>query len=388
MAAYRKPMRQVLWAISLAMGMAAIALSARAMETAAREALLIDATTGATLFEKNADKPFPPASMSKIMTIYMVFDQLKSGKIKLEDTLEVTEDAWRRGGAASGGSTMFLKIGDRISIQDLIRGVIVQSGNDASMVLAEGLAGSEPAFAEQMTKKAKELGLTNSTFRNATGLPAPDHHMTARDLALLAVHTITDFPEYYPFYGEKTYVHGGITQGNRNPLLYKNIGADGLKTGHTQEAGYCLTASAKQGERRLVLVVTGLKSMAERSAEAERLISYGFREFDNYPLFKAGEAVAAADVWLGDEETVPLVTKSDALATLPRTARPNMKVTVVYDGPVPAPVTKGQPIGTLVITAPGAVTQEIPLVAGADVDRRGFFGRVFAAIGHQLGSIF
>lgn len=388
MGADRKPMRQMLLALSLVTAIAALAANARAMETAAREALLIDATTGVALFEKNADKPFPPASMSKIMTIYMVFDQLKSGKLKLEDTLEVTEDAWRRGGGASGGSTMFLKLGDRVSINDLVHGVIVQSGNDASIVLAEGLAGSEPAFAEQMAKKAKELGLTNSSFRNATGLPDPDHYMTARELARLAVHIINDFPEYYPLYSKKTFVYGGITQGNRNPLLYKNIGADGLKTGHTLEAGYCLTASAKQGERRLVLVVTGLKSMAERSAEAERLISYGFREFDNYPLFTAGEPVAAADVWLGTDDTVPLVTTSDALVTLPRTARPQMKVTVAYDGPVPAPIAKGQPIGALVVTAPGAATQEIPLVAGADVERRGFVGRVLAAIGHRLSAIF
>lgn len=363
--------------------------TARAFDTAAREAIVVDYDTGVVLFEKNADTPAPPASMSKMMTVYLLFDGLKQGRIKLDQTLPVTEYAWRKGGAASGGSTMFLNIGDQIPIEDLIRGIIVQSGNDASIVVAEGLAGSEEAFAEQMTKKAKELGMTNSRYQNANGLPHPDETTTVRDLATLAKRTISDFPEYYHYYSEHEYVHNNIKQGNRNPLLYRNIGADGLKTGHTQEAGYCLTASAKQGDRRLIVVVTGLPSMKARSDESERLIGYGFREFDNYVLFKAGEEVTKGEVWLGDADTVSIVAPKDAIVTLPRKSRPDMKVSVAFDGPIPAPIAKGQQVATLTVTAPGlAKPVEIPLVAATDVPRLGFFGRVFASLGHRIGSIF
>jgi D-alanyl-D-alanine carboxypeptidase len=363
--------------------------NAEAMETAAREAILIDYDTGTVLFEKNADTAAPPASMSKMMTAYMLFDKLKSGQIKLDQTMPVSEHAWRAGGAASGGSTMFLNIGDQVPIEDLLRGIVIQSGNDASIVVAEGLAGSEEAFAEQMTKKAKELGMSNSQYRNANGLPDPGEYTTARDLSTLARRTIGDFPEYYRYYAEREFVHNNIKQGNRNPLLYKNIGADGLKTGHTKEAGYCLTASAKQGDRRLILVVTGLPSMKARSEESEKLISWGFREYDNYTLFKAGEEVAKAPVWLGDEGTVALVPAKDAIVTLPRKSRPDMKVTVVMDEPIPAPITKGETVAKLVVTAPGLdKPEEIPLVAATDVPRLGFFGRVFASIGHRIGSIF
>ncbi len=358
------------------------------MTTPAREAILIDAVTGAALFEKDADVPTPPASMSKMMTAYLVFQRLKEGRLKLDDRLPVSERAWRTGGSASGGSTMFLKLGDQVAVEDLIRGIIVQSGNDASIVIAEGLAGSEPAFAEQMTKVARQIGMNNSTFRNATGLPDPEEMTTARDLAILAKRTIEDFPEYYHYYTEREFVHGGIKQGNRNPLLYRNIGADGLKTGHTQAAGYCLTASAKQGDRRLILVVTGLGSMQARSEESERLLGYGFREFDNYVLFKAGEKVATGNVWLGTEETVPIVAGNDIVVTLPRKARPDMKATVAYDGPIPAPIAKDAPVANLVVTAPGTSTQQFPLVAGHAVDRKGFFGRIFAGIGHRIGNLF
>lgn len=362
--------------------------STGAMTTTAREALLIDATTGAILFEKGADERMPPASMSKMMTAYLIFQRLKNGQLKLDDTFPVSENAWRTGGSASGGSTMFLKLDDRVSVDDLLRGIIIQSGNDASIVIAEGLAGSETAFAEQMTKGAHAIGMTSSTFRNATGLPDPEEMTTVRDLATLAKRTIEDFPEYYHYYAEREFVHGGIKQGNRNPLLYRNIGADGLKTGHTQAAGYCLTASAKQGDRRLILVVTGLDSMQARSDESERLISYGFREFDNYALYKAGEEVATGEVWLGKEDTVPIVAGSDIVVTLPRKVRPEMKVTVAYDQPIPAPIAKGAPIAKLVVSAPGVASQEFPLVAGKDVEEKGFFGRIFAGIGHRIGTLF
>jgi D-alanyl-D-alanine carboxypeptidase (penicillin-binding protein 5/6) len=366
---------------------AAASPAAGTFQTPAREAILVDYDTGAVLYAKNPDTLNPPASMSKMMTAYVVFQRLKDGSLKLTDTLPVSEYAWRTGGSASGGSTMFLKLGDRVPVEDLIRGIIVQSGNDASIVIAEGLGGSEPAFAEEMTRVAHAIGMKNSTFRNATGLPDPEELVTARDLATLAKRTIQDFPEYYPYYAEREFQHGSIRQGNRNPLLYRNIGADGLKTGHTKAAGYGLTASAKQGDRRLIMVVTGLDSMQQRAEESERLMSYGFREFDNYPLFKAGDAVATAPVWLGTAATVPIVAAKDLVVTLPRKARPEMKVTVTYDQPIPAPIEKGAEVATLVVSAPGFESAQFPLVAGEAVPQKGFIGRIFASVGHRVASL-
>lgn len=357
-----------------------VARPALAIETIAREAILMDFQTGAVLFEKDADLPMPPASMSKIMTAYVVFSHLRDGRLSLDDTMPVSEHAWRTGGCVSDGSTMCLKLGERVRVEDLIRGMIIQSGNDACIVLAEGIDGSEEAFAEEMNRKAKEIGLTDSVFRNATGLPDPEHVMTVRDLAHLARRMIEDFPEYYSYYSETSFTWNDIKQGNRNPLLYKNMGADGLKTGHTKAAGYCLTASAKRDDRRLILVVTGLPSMQARSDESERLIDYGFREFENVALFKKGEQVETAEVWMGKQETVPLDVPQDVVVTLPRRARDEMKVTVVYDGPLQAPVTAGEPVGQLEISAPGVPTTEVPLVAGADVAKLGYVGQAFAAL--------
>jgi len=354
---------------------------AAAIETLAREAILVDATTGAVLFEKNPDTPMPPASMSKIMTAYLLFTKLRDGKVKLDDTLPVSEHAWRTGGCVSEGSTMCLKLGERAKVEDLIRGIIVQSGNDACIVVAEGVSGSEEAYVAEMNKLAKEIGLKDSVFKNTTGLPAEGHVMTVRDLTILAQRLIADFPEYYPIYSEKSFTYNGITQGNRNPLLYKNIGADGLKTGHTKAAGYGLTASAKQGDRRLILVVTGLASMQARAEESERLMDYGFRTFENVTLVKAGETVETAQVWLGAAETVPLQSPTDIVITAPRQGLADMKMTVAYDGPVPAPIAKGAKIGSLTVTAPGIPPVSYPLEAGADVAELGFFGRAMAALG-------
>jgi D-alanyl-D-alanine carboxypeptidase (penicillin-binding protein 5/6) len=354
---------------------------ASAIETMAREAILVDMDSGAVLLGKSPDQQMPPASMSKIMTAYVVFDMLKSGKVKLDDTLPVSENAWRKGGCVSEGSTMCLKLGERARVEDLIQGMIVQSGNDACIVLAEGLAGSEQAFADLMNRKAKEIGLTGSEFRNATGLPDPGHVMTARDLAILAKRTIEDFPEYYHYYGEKDFTWNNIKQGNRNPLLYKDLGADGLKTGHTKEAGFGLTASAKRNDRRVILVVSGMPSMKARSEESERLIEYGFREFENVPIAKAGVQVDTAEVWLGDQETVPLQARNDIVATVPRRAQSDLKVSVIYDGPVPAPIRKGDVVGRIVASAPGMSPVEAPLVAGADVAKAGILGRMVAALG-------
>lgn len=362
--------------------LAALAVPSRswAIETQAREAIVIDAETGATLFEKNADTPMPPASMSKMMTIHMVFERLKDGRLSLDDTFRVSENAWRKGGAKTGGSTMFLEPGKRVTVEELIRGVIVQSGNDACIVLAEGLGGSEDSFAAEMTEVARAMGMENSTFKNATGWPDPEHLTTARDLAILAQSTIRDFPKFYSYYSEKKFTFNGITQSNRNPLLYKSMGVDGLKTGHTSEAGYGLTASAKRGERRLIVVANGMESKKMRSAEPERLLDWAFREFGNYRLFTKGEQVEEAEIWLGKEGVVPLLIDREVFLTLPKKARRKMKVAVHYQGPIPAPVTKGQAIATLEITAPGTEAMTIPLVAGKDVAQLGFIGRLGAAI--------
>jgi len=367
--------RLALAAALLLVSALAVAGDARALETKAKQAILIDASTGAVLLEKDADTSMPPSSMSKMMTIYLLFDSLKSGSLSLDDSFAVSRRAWRW-----GGSKMWVLVDTRVRIEDLIRGIIIHSGNDASIVVAEGLAGSEDAFADMMNERAAAIGLENSRFVNATGWPAEGQHVTARDLAKLALRTIRDFPEYYHYYGEKNFTYNNIRQGNRNPLLYQNLGADGLKTGHTEAAGFGLTASAERNGRRLILVVNGLESERDRSRESARLLEWGFREFDNYPLFTAGETVEDAGVWLGRDKTVPLVVDRDVVVTLPRRARRNMKVSVVYEGPVPAPIAKGAQIASLRIAAPGFETIELPLQAGADVAQLGFAGRLGAAL--------
>lgn len=348
-------------------------------ETAAKQVIIVDYDTGAELFAKNADEIMEPASMTKMMTIYMLFDRLKSGSLKLNDTFLVSENAWRK-----QGSKMFVPVGGRVSVEDLIRGIIVQSGNDASIVVAEGLAGSEEAFAQQMTEKAQALGMTNTVFKNASGWPDPGHHTTARDLAILAAATIRDFPDYYKYYAELTFTYNEIKQGNRNPLLYRDTGADGLKTGHTEAAGYGLTASAKRGNQRLIMVAHGMASMKDRAAESYRLLDWAFREFKDYPLFKAGEKVAEARVWLGASETVPLVLDKDLTAVLKRSSRKDMKVAVQLEEPVAAPITKGAQLGRLVVSAPDMKPLERPLLAGADVEPLGMIGRVKEAVGYLV----
>lgn len=369
------------WLVGLAsiVAMAGPGPRAQGIETSAKHAFLLDAATGAVLFEKNADLPMPPASMGKMMTVYLLFERLKDGRLSLDDTFAVSENAWRKGGSRSGGSTMFLQPRTRVRIEDLVRGMIVQSGNDACIVVAEGLASSEAAFAEIMTRRGRELGLRNSVFRNASGLPDPEQVTTARDLATLALRTIHDFPEFYRYYSETSFTYNGVRQGNRNPMLYRDSGVDGLKTGHIEESGYGLAASAKRGDRRLILVVNGLASVRARSAESERLLEWGMREFNNYALFKAGERVADAEVWLGHAKTVPLVIRSDVLVTLPRKARRDMKVVVVYDGPVPAPIAPGAQLGRVVVTAPGFERKEVALFAEDGVERLGLFGRLGTA---------
>lgn len=352
------------------------------LDTPATHVYLMDTTTGAVLLEKDSDTLMAPASMSKLMTLYMVFERLRDGRLSLDDKFSVSENAWRKGGTTTGGSTMFLDPNTRVRVEDLIRGIIVQSGNDACIVVAEALSSSEEAFAAEITARSHELGMTHSTFKNSTGWPDPQHRTTAHDLAKLAQLIIEQFPDYYHYFSEESFVFNGIKQHNRNPLMYKGMGVDGLKTGHTEESGYGLTASAERDGRRLVLVLNGLESMKMRSSESERLLEWGFREFGNYALFKAGDVVTDADVWLGEKPSVPLLIENDLILTLPKVARANMKVVVKFDGPVPAPVQKGQRVGTLSVTAPDVGALEVPLVAGGDVERLGLMGRLGTAFNY------
>lgn len=361
-----------------------LSTSARAIETQARNLILVDYETGQTLYQKEAQKMVPPASMSKLMTIYMVFDKIKNGTLSLDDTFTVSENAWRKGGAASGSSTMFLKIGEKVRVGDLLQGIIIQSGNDACITVAENISGSEEDFAAAMNQKARELGLNHSHFANATGWPHPDHRMSVEDLSKLARILINEFPEYYHLFSQKEYTHNNIRQGNRNPLLYSMSYADGLKTGHTEEAGFSLTASAKKDNRRLIGVMTGLKSNKERSEEAERIMSWGFREFDNYTVLRQGSKVADIPVWFGKEKTVGLVVPETIRRTVQKNRLNDVKLTAVYDKPVKAPVKAGDRLGTVKIEIPGNEIIEVPLLADKNIDRLGIFGRIRANLSYLL----
>jgi len=361
--------------VALALAAMLAAAPASAFETEAQQAILVDLNTDNVLFAKKPDESVAPASMAKMMTLYLVFEALDEGRLGLDDTFLVSEKAWRK-----GGSKMWVEVGNRVRVEDLIRGIVVQSGNDASIVVAEGMAGSEEAFAREMTRKAEALGMENSVFRTSTGWPDPEQHTTVRDLAILSEHLVEDFPRYYDYFAEREFTWSGIPQPNRNALLGFVEGVDGLKTGHTEESGYGIAISAERDGRRLVAVVHGLDSEGARSRAAERLIEWGFREFEIYRMLSAGEQVEEAEVWRGDADTVPLVAPADFTVSLPRAARDRMKATVHYDGPIPAPIAEGDPIAKLVITAPNMEPIETPLVAGADVPEQGFFGRIGTAI--------
>ena len=352
--------------------------NAMSFETAARNAILMDYDTGEYLFTKNMDESVPPASMSKLMTVYILMSKIKDGSIKLEDTFSVSENAWRKGGAATGGSTMFLSIGDNVSVENLIKGIVIQSGNDACIVVAENVAGSEDDFVDLMNKTAKKLGLKNSHFENATGLPHPDHRMSMEDLAILSRHIISEFPELYHYFSQKEFVYNNIKQGNRNPLLYTMKGADGLKTGHTEEAGFCLAASATKGNRRLIEVMSGMNSNRERSEEAERLMSWGFREFNNFKILNKGQIVATAKVWYGKDKTANLTVAEDVLKTVHRSQQENVKVSAEFDEPVKAPIKAGQEVGSIKIEIDGQTPLNVPLVAAADVAETGMLGKFWS----------
>jgi serine-type D-Ala-D-Ala carboxypeptidase (penicillin-binding protein 5/6) len=348
------------------------------VDTVARWAYIQDFNTGASLLEKAADEEMPPSSMTKLMTIYLVYERLKQGRMKLDDELPVTEKAWRM-----GGSKMFVQIGSTVKVEDLIRGLIVQSGNDACIVFAEAIAGSEEQFAELMNAKAKQLGLTHSFFKNCTGWPDPDQHMSVRDIASLARHIIQDFPEYYHYDEEKSFKYNGIEQGNRNPMVQKGT-ADGLKTGHTDAGGYGLVASSLRNGRRIVLVLNGMTSMRERAEESERLMDWAFANFEDVTLFTAGDVVESVPVWLGTAPTVPLVSGRDLVVTMPRNWRNNASVKVSYNAPIQAPVAKGDTLGRLVLGGNGVPAMDVPLLAGADVPKLSLPGRAMAVLSRYV----
>jgi serine-type D-Ala-D-Ala carboxypeptidase (penicillin-binding protein 5/6) len=349
----------------------------------AKQAILIDADSGAVLFQHNADQPAPPASMSKLMTLAVAFRALKQGTIRPEDEFLMSEYAWRTGGGPSGTSAMFVPINTRIRVEELIKGVIIQSGNDAAIAIAEGIAGSETAFAQQMTDEARRLGMKRSTFKNATGLYHPEHLMTARELALLGRYLIQEFPEYYAIFQIKEFPYRKHKFINRNPLLFLNIGADGMKTGFIKEAGYGIVGSAKQGERRLVVVINGAATQEERRDEARRLLEWGFRAFGEFKLFEAGEIVGKARVWGGDRMSIPLIGNGPVVAVLPRfPANQKLRADIVYQGPLKAPITKGDQVARLRVTSSTDATSEIPLYAAEDVKPAGTWKRGFDTLLH------
>ncbi len=352
-------------------------------ETAAANAVIIDYKTGLVLYGKAADEPVPPASMTKIMTLYMVFERIKSGALSLDDEFVVSADAWKRGGFSSGSSTMCLRPKERVRVEDLIKGVIVLSGNDAAITLAENIAGSEASFARQMTERAHELGLNSVTFHNATGWPDPGHEISVHDLAALSRLIIKDFPEDYVYFAQREFdwcKAAPSNRYNRNPLLGVFAGADGLKTGHTKEAGYGLAASAVRGDERRIVVFTGMTSSRGRANEGERLMRAGFNEFGVQSLYGAGAVVGQAKVRLGQVQTVDLVTASAVDVPFYKPARRKMKAVMVYDGPLQAPLKKGANVGRLDIESGGKVVASYPLLAGADVAQKGLFGRAMEGL--------
>ena len=365
--------------------LSSVVVAAPRFETDAPIAYMTDLSSGAVLFEKNADKQIPPASMAKMMTVYVAFDLIQKGKLKLDDKFRVNEETWKKWN--NQGSTMFLGVGDQVSVRELLHGIVTLSGNDACVVLAEGIAGTEPAFVGLMNKRAKELGMLNSRFGNSNGWPDEGVTVvTARDLATLGSATVNNFPKLYDaFYGQDAFEWNGITQSNRNPLMGKVAGADGLKTGHTEEAGYGFTGSAEQKGRRLVSVLAGLDSYGGRIEESVKFMNWGFNAWEPKKLFDKGTKVQTAEVQLGDHSSVSLVAPKDLFVTIPKVSDGNVSMKVTYQGPIKAPIAKGQPIATLVVTTVDAGKQSVPLVAGEDVGEAGFFDRVWAGLKSLLG---
>ncbi len=348
------------------------------VDTAARWAFAIDYTTGAELLDKDADVAMVPSSMTKLMTIYIVYGMLKAGRLQIDQMLPVSERAWR-----TGGSKMFVPYPGSVRVEDLIRGVVVDSGNDACIVFAEAIAGSEEQFVDLMNQRAKDIGLTRSVFKNCTGLPDPGHVMSCRDIATLAAALIRNFPEYYHYDSEKTFKYNNIEQYNRNPLVQKGI-ADGLKTGHTDAGGYGVVASTERAGRRVILVLNGMETSHQRGEEAERLMEWAFREFENVTLFAADDPVDRAPVWLGATPSVALVTGRDLVVTMPRQWQSKAKLSAQYTAPLAAPVAKGAVVGKLTLSGQGVPSMEVPLHAAADVPRLALPSRALAVLTHYL----
>ena len=366
--------------LSALVSAAAVALSSLAAQAQvaydgrAPNVLVMDYNTGQILVDRNSDVPLPPASMSKLMTLNMLFEALDDGRVQMDTTFSVSDRAH-----AMGGSRMFLETRHRPTAEDLIRGIAVLSGNDATVVVAEGLAGTEEAFAQLATARARQLGMENTTLMNSSGWPDPAHRMSLRDLAILARHLIDEHGEYYPYLAEREFTWNDITQPNRVPLLGAGLGLDGLKTGHTNEAGYALTASAVQGDRRVIFVFSGLDSERERLEEAERIINWSFRQFAEYRIADEGQVLAEASVWMGAESSVPLVAPRDLDVLIPVFTEDQITARMVYDGPVAAPVAEGQELARLFVTVPGMEEFELPLVAGRGVAEGGFVPRMRSA---------
>ena len=371
-------------------GLAAVMLSssaAFAFDTRATAAFVLDEKTGTVLLAKDADTPLPPASMSKLMTLYIAFEAVRDGRLRMDEELPVSAHA-----NSFGGSTLFLRTGERVTVEDLIRGVIVLSGNDASVVLAEALSpdGTEAGFARMMTQRAQQLGMTNSIFKNSSGWPADGHVMSMRDLTLLAQRIIEEFPDFYPMFAEKEFLFDeaeASNRFNRNPLLALNIGADGLKTGHTQEAGYGLVGSAKQGDRRVVFTITGLDTAQARSEESESIVNWAFRQFAERTVTRAGAVIAEADVWMGASDTVGLMAREDVTLLLPNTPGQDVTAEVVYTGPIEAPIAEGRQLAELIISPEGLPEHRIPLFAASAVPASGFVARMMSVSQVLLGRI-
>ena len=374
-------------ATALAAGLFAILTAAQAFafDTRAEAAYVIDQGTGTVLLSKNADTPLPPASMSKLMTLYIAFEAVRDGRLRLDEELPVSAHA-----NSFGGSTLFLRQGERVSVNDLIRGIIVLSGNDACVVMAEALSpdGTEAGFARLMTQRAQQLGMTNSIFKNSSGWPAEGHVMSMRDLTLLAQRLIEDFPDFYPMFAEKEFLFDEAESSNRfnrNPLLALGIGADGLKTGHTQEAGYGLVGSAKQGDRRVIFAITGLDSAQARAQESESIVNWAFRQFAEKTVTRAGTVIAEADVWMGASEKVGLMAKEDVTLLLPNTPGQGVAAEVVYTGPIEAPIAEGRQLAELIISPEGLPEHRIPLFAASAVPASGFVARMMSVSEMLLG---
>lgn len=374
-------MFQVVKIISLLCCLVSVSVTAQQViipsppQVAAKSYLLIDVNTGKVLVEGDADLPLAPASLTKMMTSYIVSEEIAAGRLKEDDLVTISDDAWRRGGSASGSSTMFLEPRTKVSVIDLMRGVIIQSGNDASIALAQHIAGSEDAFADIMNQQAALLGMTNTTFKNATGWPAEGHITTARDLALLSKALINDHPDHYNLYAEKYFSYNGFNQPNRNKLLFSDPDVDGIKTGHTDDAGYCLVSSKHSNGMRLVAVVMGARSEASRATESQKLLSYGFRYYQTHQLYTNADSLSTQRVWGGTVEEINLGVGNSLYLTIPRGAQDNIKATLHIDETIKAPIKKGQELGQLIVELEGEQLVDVPLIALDTVEEAGFFPR-------------